>query len=103
MLHMLRQREALLSQYAQKGPEHKREAQSGLYRSANARKALTGQYHGLLDPAILAAKASLEKGVRAPLDADPARETEYGHPWDKIADTLKKFAESERRDYLLER
>lgn len=103
MLHMLRQREALLSQYAQKSPEHKREAQADLYRSANARKALTGQYHGLLDPAILAAKASLEKDVRAPIEADPDKAKAYGQPWDKIADALQRFADSERRYYLIER
>ena len=98
-LAWLRQREALLSQFAMTGSEQKREAQKDLYSVANARKALSGQYHGLLDPAILEAKASIEKKLGTPADEDKERP----QPWDRIADTLKKFAPVERRYYLLER
>jgi hypothetical protein len=103
VLQLLRQREALLSQYALTGSEQKRDAQKDLYAVANARKAYTGQYHGLLDPAILAAKATVEKEIRTAIDDDPAREKEYGQPWDLIANSLKQLSTFERRYYLIER
>ena len=55
---------------------------------ADTRKALTGQYHGLLNPEVMAAKAKLEKYVRDPIEKDPAKNKEYGEPWKKIDDTL---------------
>jgi hypothetical protein len=97
-LQMLRQREALYSQYSQKGPEQKLAAQNDLHRVANSRKAFTGQYQGLLDREIIAAKARLESYLRESADGKDA-----GQPWVKIADSLKKLAEIEKRYYLLER
>jgi hypothetical protein len=93
-LQMLRHREALLLQYAEKGPEHRRQANRDLYSVANARKALTGQFHGLLDPAILEAKASIERELR-PTGSDA--------PWKRIAEAQKNLAGFERRYFLLER
>jgi hypothetical protein len=96
VLQLLRQREALLSQHAQRGPEQKRDAQKDLYSVANARKAYTGQYHGLLDPAILATKAAIEKELRG-------SDKEAGQPWERLEAALGELAKLERRYYLLER
>jgi Peptidase S46 len=63
-LAMLRYREALLSQYAEKGAEQRRLAQIDLFPVSNARKALTGQYHGLVDPAIMKQKVAEENKLR---------------------------------------
>ncbi len=76
-LRMLRYREALLSQYAEKGQEQRRLAQRDLFPVANARKALTGQYHGLLDPAIMEEKLKLENALR-PKELNP------DDPWRRI-------------------
>jgi hypothetical protein len=102
-LQWLRQREALLTQYALLGPEQKRDAQKDLARVANSRKAYTGQYHGLLDPAVLAAKEKLEQEVRDPIERDPDKAKEYGQPWKRLADSLHEVAAIERRYFLLER
>jgi hypothetical protein len=102
-LQWVRQREGLLTQYALRGPEQKRDAQKDLATVANSRKAYTGQYHGLLDPAVLAAKEKLEKEVRDAIEQDPEKAREYGQPWTRIADSLKELAGFERRYYLLER
>jgi hypothetical protein len=102
-LQMLRQREALLSQYALTGSEQKRAAQKDLYSIANARKAVTGQYQGLLNPAILAAKEKLEKDLREPIESDPARAKDYGRPWERISEALDQLALFERQYYLIER
>jgi hypothetical protein len=104
-LQMLRHREALLSQYAAKGPEQKRQASGDLYSVANARKALTGQYQGLLDPKLIETKIAAERAS----GYDPAN----GSPWDRIAKAQAALAEKaagskspltlEREYYLLER
>src|SRR5207248_1977135 len=59
-LARLRASEALLVQFAERGPEQRKMAQKDLQRVANARKALAGQYQGLLDPAVIARKAGEE-------------------------------------------
>src|SRR5262249_33457734 len=69
----------------------------------NARKAFSGQYQGLLDPAILATKASDEKGLRDKVAADPAKQKAYGDAWERIAAAEKRLGEFERGYYLKER
>lgn len=97
MLQMLRFREALLSQYAEKGAEYRRWAQRDLFPVANARKALTGQYHGLLDPAILKQKKAIEDELRpTDLKAD-------ADPWQRIDAAQKKFGDIEKYYFLFER
>ena len=96
-LQMLRYREALLSQYAEKGPEPRRWAQRDLFPVANARKALTGQYHGLLDPAIMRTKFEHETALRESVDE------KADAPWTRIADAQKKARTFEKEYYMLER
>ena len=50
-LTRLRYLEALLTQFSGRGPDEARMAAKDLHRAANCRKAFTGQYQGLLDPA----------------------------------------------------
>jgi hypothetical protein len=103
-LNHLRMQEALLEQFAARGPEQLRMARKDLQRVANARKAFSGQYQGLLDPAILRRKADEEQALRSRLkekkesllpDLDTALE--------RIADAEKGFAGFEREYLLLER
>jgi hypothetical protein len=96
-LQMLRFREALLSQYAEKGAEQRRLAQRDLFPVANARKALTGQYHGLLDPAILKQKRDQEEGLR------PKNLARDNDPWERIKDVQFSLLEFEKEYYLIER
>ena len=98
-LNRLRTLEAVLLQFSARGPEQAKMAAKDLHRVANARKALGGQYQGLLDPAVLAVKEEEEKTLRAPLPAsDPA-----AGAWDDVARAQKAFADFERNYYLLER
>jgi hypothetical protein len=97
-LELLRYREALLTQYAEKGAEQRRWAQRDLYPVANARKALTGQYHGLLDPAIMKKKREVEASLR-PKDLKPDAD-----PWQVVEDLQDRGnAGLERAYYLFER
>lgn len=98
-LQMLRHREALLLQHAAKGPEQKRQASGDLYSTANARKAFTGQFQGLLDPKLLAKKQAMETAS----GADPAGDS----PWGKIRKVQEELAAKGpstlplEREYLL--
>jgi hypothetical protein len=103
VLNLLRAQEALLSQFSAQVPEQTRMAQKDLARVANARKALSGQYQGLLDPAILARKGAEEKSLRDKIAADPAKEKAYGEAWRRIAAAEKTLREFERAYYLQER
>ncbi len=101
LLTWLRYKEALLLQFSERGPEQARMAAQDLYPVANARKALTGQYHGLLDPAILAKKEAAEKILRDPFEADAGKAKIS--PWKKIAEVQDKLTPIARSYYLLER
>src|SRR5262245_25829995 len=60
-LARVRAMEAALIQYGERDPENKRRATTDLHRYANARKAFSGQYQGLLDPRVLSLKAEREE------------------------------------------
>jgi hypothetical protein len=102
VLNKLRSQEALLLQFAERGPEQARMAATDLHRVANARKALSGQYQGLLDPAIVARKAAEEERLREQVKADTERQKAYGDAWTRIAQAQKTLTEFEREYSLLE-
>jgi hypothetical protein len=62
-LARLRALEAALNQFSEQSPEKKRQAATDLHSAANARKAFSGQYQGLLDPAILDQKKRQERDL----------------------------------------
>lgn len=102
-LNRLRFMEALLLQFSERGPEQTKMARKDLHRVANARKAFNGQYQGLLDPAIIGRKATLESDLRRRIEADPAKQKAYGDAWQQVADAAKALAGFEREYTLLER
>jgi hypothetical protein len=101
-LARLRPLEAALLQFSERGPENARMAANDLHRVANARKAFSGQYQGLLDPATLTGKAKEERQL---LDS-PAVEffdvlpalTEIGNTQEKLVRFEKEYALLERGD-----
>jgi hypothetical protein len=102
-LARLRAMEALLIQFSEQGPEQRRMARKDLHRVANARKAFSGMYAGLLDPAVLARKAEEERSLRAKVNADAESKKAFGDAWDRIAAAQKTFASFEQLYYLMER
>lgn len=62
-LAFLRTMEAALRQFAERGPEPAQWAATDLHRVANARKALSGQYQGLLDAELMAGKRLAEDSL----------------------------------------
>jgi hypothetical protein len=101
-LTRLRYQEALLTQFAQRGPAEARMASRDLHRVANARKAFTGQYQGLLTPAVMAAKEKSERAFRRKVLADDGLK-KHADAWKRIAAAQKALASLDRTYYLLER
>jgi hypothetical protein len=104
-LNRLRSQEALLTQFSGRGPEQARMAQKDLHRVANARKAIGGQYQGLLDPDIMRRKADDERSLLAAVKAkgDAAKHKAFQDALTRIEEAEKTFAAFEREYYLLER
>ncbi len=101
-LTRLRYLEALLRQYAERGPEEARQAEKDLYPVANARKALTGQYHGLLDPAIIERKQVEEEKLQFKISVAHEMGKQYRDAWKRIAAAQKALATFEKEYALLE-
>src|SRR5262249_40435151 len=76
--------EALLSQFAARGPDEARMAQGEMYSAANSRKAITGQHEGLLNARLLADHEAREMKLRSRVQADPELRGKYGDPWEKV-------------------
>jgi Peptidase S46 len=102
-LNHLRAQEALLIQFGEASLEQARMAQKDLQRVANSRKAIAGQYQGLLDPAILERKAKEEGDLRTRVAADPSKQEAYGSAWERIAGAEDVFSGFEREYALIER
>jgi hypothetical protein len=103
----LRYQENLLLRFAERGQEESRQAGADLYGVANARKFITGQYHGLLDPQIVAQKNADEEMFKARLRKQevekPQQErTEIESAFRAIADSQNKLREIEKEYQLLE-
>jgi hypothetical protein len=103
LLTHLRFVEALLSQFSARGPEQARMAAKDLHRAANTRKALTGQYQGLLDPVLMAGKEASEQTFRKKVLADAELKKDVAGAWQQIAGAQKALADFDRMYYLLER
>jgi hypothetical protein len=90
-LTRLRNREALLRQFSAGSPARAKLAQGDLYSTANARKAMSGQQQGLLDPGILATKAAQQKDL---LDRAAAKDAELGN---SVESALERVAAAQRK------
>ncbi len=105
-LNRLRSQEALLTQFAGRGPEQARMAQKDLHRVANARKAISGQYQGLLDPDIIRRKTDEELSLLAAVKLKKGNATKSKALQDalsRIEEAEKTLAAFEREYFLLER
>lgn len=94
-LAYLRTLEAALGQYSATGPDAARQAARESHSVANSRKALSGQYQGLLDGALMAAKAREEEGLRGAAGGDG--------PWVTLANACRSHASFHKEHSLLER
>lgn len=83
-LTLLRRREVLLTNYAQRSIENDRRAHDELFGVKNSRKAYLGRIAGLQDPAVLKIKADSESAMRQRVMADPQLSAAYGDAWANV-------------------
>jgi len=98
-LNMLRRREVLLKNFADRSLENDRRAHDELFGIENARKAYLGRIYGLQDPAIMKTKADAETALRRKIDSDPQMKAQYGDAWatvEKAFNTYASFANEYR-------
>ncbi|RMF69442.1 MAG: S46 family peptidase [Calditrichaeota bacterium] len=89
----------ILQEYAKKGPEQERRALVQLFGLNNAKKALTGEYQGLLDKDLMAKKKQEEEAFRAKVASNDEWMKTYGDAWDVIADVTKKQAHMAKANF----
>jgi hypothetical protein len=104
-LGRLRAMEAALVQFGERAPENRRRATTDLHRVANARKAFTGQYRGLLDPKTLQMKQQEEDRLIPPVTTTPGSEPDHKAGVEarrKIAEAEERYAKFEKAHNLFE-
>jgi hypothetical protein len=92
-LKTLKRRLGVLREYAELGPEPRRQASRMIFGIENSLKVRAGQYNGLLDKALFARKQKEESEFRALVAANPDWQKAYGPAWEAIAAAEKKFQE----------
>jgi hypothetical protein len=90
-LNILRRREVLLTNYAQRSIENDRRAHDGLFGIKNSRKAYLGRIAGLQDPAVLKAKGATEAALRQKVTSDPALSSAYGDAWQNVDNAITTY------------
>lgn len=95
-LRILKRRKAVLTEYASKGADQNRRAQSTLLGVLNSLKAITGYQEGLLQPKVMAKKVAEEKDLRAKV-AGRSDLQKYAGAWDQLATVYKDLPTLNKR------
>jgi hypothetical protein len=82
----------VLRRYSARGAEQARQAMDQIFGLENGLKALTGEYNGLLDKALMEKKRKEENEFRALIDKNAEWKKAYGKAWDEIARSQRDFA-----------
>ncbi len=92
LLDYINKRIAILREYAKRGPEQERRALVQIFGLENSKKALTGEYQGLLDTKMMARRKKAEDEFRALVASKPEWKKAYGDAWDTVSKVIKKQA-----------
>ncbi len=90
ILSYIKRRIEILREYSKKGKEEERRALIQIFGLENAKKALTGEYGGLLDSQLMEKRRSHEDEFRKSVSANPEWEENYSDSWEAIADVIEK-------------
>lgn len=90
-LEGIERRLAVARAYAASGKEQARQAAGLIFGLENAKKALTGEYKGLQQPAIFQLKAQEERQLREKVAANPAWQKQFGDAWEAIENAQAAF------------
>jgi hypothetical protein len=83
----------ILHEYMKAGPEQSRRALIQLFGLENSKKALTGEYEGLLDPSLLVKKKAEEGTLRKLVASKPEWKKSYAGAWKSIERAVGKQRE----------
>ena len=89
-LEIIQKRLDVLHDYSKKGPEQERRALGQIFGLENGKKAIGGQYQGLLDPKLMAKAKADEEAFRAKVNANPEWKKSYGDGWKTIEKVIAK-------------
>jgi hypothetical protein len=105
-LARLRAMEAIALQYCERGPEQRLQGATALHSYANSRKAFSGQYQGLLDPAVMQAKRAQEMAfleqIRQQAGDAKADAAAYQKAIERVAAVQKTYGDFEKEYSLVE-
>jgi hypothetical protein len=99
VLSFIKNRLAVLQQYAATGPEPARLVENLKFSLENSQKAYQGEYQGLLDKAVMARKGEEERDLRSRVDASPDIKATYGDAWSTVAAVMQKAGSTYRTRY----
>jgi hypothetical protein len=90
ILNYIEKRLQILHEYSNKGEEQARRALGQIFGLENGKKALTGEYNGLLDEDLMAKRKKIEDDFRKLVVSNPEWQKNYGDAWDVIAKTIEQ-------------
>ncbi len=88
-----------LRDYSQKGTEQERKALTRIFGLENAKKALSGEYKGLLDPDLMEKRRKEEEAFRSSITSQPEWQKKYGDAWEKTAEAVKLLSETSKQTF----
>jgi hypothetical protein len=100
VLKMIKRRLEVLYQYADKGQEQARRALGQIFGLENAKKAMTGEYQGLLDKGMMETFKKNEDEFRRLVASKPEWQQAYGKAWDDIARVSEIQKERVNKSFL---
>ncbi|HEX9972728.1 MAG TPA: S46 family peptidase [bacterium] len=98
-LNMINKRLDILRDYAKMGPEQERRALGQIFGLENSKKALTGEYQGLLDPKLMEKAKKDEDAFRQKIQANPEWKKQYAGAWDVIKKLMKERSKTSRERF----
>jgi len=90
----------VLREYSALGEEQERRALIQIFGLENSKKAMTGEYQGLLDKALMAGRKKTEEEFRLKVASNPEWDKAYGDAWDTIAGVAKKMTTLAKRQFF---
>jgi hypothetical protein len=82
----------ILREYSNSGPEQERRALIRIFGLENSKKALGGEYKGLLDEELMARRKKSEEDFRKKVASNPEWQEKYGNSWKAISEVIEKNA-----------
>lgn len=90
ILKYIEKRLQILHEYSSKGEEQARRGLGQIFGLENGKKALTGEYNGLLDEDLMAKRQQAEDDFRKLVASNPDWQEKFGDAWDTISKTIEQ-------------